>query len=81
MVKITWRPYDTDDVQPLIPMYCIDNSNIWRAHVPLICFHIIEWHQLDRVLHQFDMTLPISDAPIDLCHLHNMQLIRKIKKN
>ncbi|KAF7814543.1 serine/threonine-protein phosphatase 7 long form-like protein [Senna tora] len=41
--QIKWCPYDEDHVSQQIPHYCIDNRHIWRANVPLICFHIVEW--------------------------------------
>ncbi|KAF7827402.1 serine/threonine-protein phosphatase 7 long form-like protein [Senna tora] len=61
--QIKWRPYDEDHVSQQIPHYCIDNRHIWRANVPLICFHIVDWQYSDRVLRQFGMDQPIPENP------------------
>ncbi|KAF7808263.1 serine/threonine-protein phosphatase 7 long form-like protein [Senna tora] len=61
---IVWQPYKHQE----LPEYCLVGSNIWQAHVPLIYFHIIEWHQPDRVLRQFGMDQSIPDMPVE-CRL------------
>ncbi|XP_028787985.1 serine/threonine-protein phosphatase 7 long form homolog [Neltuma alba] len=47
---IIWQPYESFEVRQLIPEYCLATPEIWLASVPLICFHIIEWHHPDCVL-------------------------------
>ncbi|KAF7807039.1 serine/threonine-protein phosphatase 7 long form-like protein [Senna tora] len=75
--QIKWRPYDEDHVSQQIPYYCIDNRDIWRANVPLICFHIVEWQCSDRVLRQFGMDQPILENPVDIDFLHTLILAGK----
>ncbi|KAF7839465.1 serine/threonine-protein phosphatase 7 long form-like protein [Senna tora] len=74
---IKWRPYDEDHVRQQIPNYCIDNRDIWRASVPLICFHIVEWQYSDRVLRQLGMDQSIPENPLDLDFLHTLVLTGK----
>ncbi|KAF7802671.1 uncharacterized protein G2W53_041782 [Senna tora] len=79
--QIKWRPYDEDHVSQQIPHYCIDNRHIWRANVPLICFHIVEWQYSDRVLRQFGMDQPIPENPVDIDFLHTLKLTGNILAN
>ncbi|XP_050231850.1 serine/threonine-protein phosphatase 7 long form homolog isoform X2 [Mercurialis annua] len=68
-----WQPY-TDDMLDTIPAYCLDGRAFWRATVPLIYFHIVEWHQADRVLQQFGLQQGIPDAPLQDHSLHSLTL-------
>ncbi|KAH1242699.1 Serine/threonine-protein phosphatase 7 long form [Glycine max] len=52
--EFLWEPYTTT-VMSMLPPICLVGSVAWCAVVPLICFHVIEWHQPDRVLRQFGM--------------------------
>ena len=69
-MQLIWTPYAPPSVRELIPDYCLIAPDIWRASVPLICFHIVEWHHPDRVLRQFGMQQPIPTAAVNLgaCH-------------
>ena len=32
---------------------CTVERDIWTARVPLLCFHVVEWHYPDHVQQQF----------------------------
>ena len=81
VLQIIWRPYETEDVRQLIPDYCLAGREVWLAQVPLICFHIIEWHHPDRVLRQFAIQQPIPDEPVNLGPLHTLDLSGKTGTN
>jgi hypothetical protein len=68
-----WEPY-TDDVLQTLPQYCFQGYHVWRAMVPLICFHIVEWHQPDRVMRQFGRLQPIPKPPRQSDDLHSTDL-------
>ncbi|XP_050214017.2 serine/threonine-protein phosphatase 7 long form homolog [Mercurialis annua] len=57
-----------------LPAYCLDGRAFWRATVPLIYFHIVEWHHADRVLQQFGLQQGIPDAPHQDHSLHTLTL-------
>ncbi|XP_050233633.1 protein MAINTENANCE OF MERISTEMS-like [Mercurialis annua] len=59
---IIWEPY-TDEILSLLPAYCLEGRRIWRSVVPLIYYHIVEWHHPDRVLQQFGLQQPIPLQP------------------
>ncbi|KAH1193593.1 Serine/threonine-protein phosphatase 7 long form [Glycine max] len=44
-----WEPYTTT-VMSMLPPICLIGSVAWCVVVPLICFHIVEWHQPNKVL-------------------------------
>ena len=56
-----WQPYEAELED--LPLWCIAGRAVWTATVPLICFHIIEKHTSDRVVHQFGM---IQEIPRDV---------------
>ncbi|XP_057971910.1 uncharacterized protein LOC131160335 isoform X2 [Malania oleifera] len=58
--QMIWEPYTNDMLQTL-PPFCLAGREVWRAVVPLICFHIVEWHRPDRVMRQFGLHQPIPD--------------------
>ncbi|KAF7844443.1 serine/threonine-protein phosphatase 7 long form-like protein [Senna tora] len=61
--------------------YCINNEDIWRANIPLICFHIIEWQHYDRVMHQFGIDQFILDHPVNIDKQHTLVLTGKATTN
>ena len=68
-------------MRQLIPDYCLAGQDVWLAQVPLICFHIIEWHHPDRVLRQFALQQPIPEEPVNLGTLHTLDLSGKTNTN
>ncbi|XP_065880821.1 serine/threonine-protein phosphatase 7 long form homolog [Euphorbia lathyris] len=71
--QMIWQPY-ADDVIARLPPCCTSGRAIWRAVVPLICFHIVEWHQPDRVMRQFGLQQPIPVKPHQDDALHTIDL-------
>ncbi|OAY84141.1 Serine/threonine-protein phosphatase [Ananas comosus] len=58
---VTWMPY-TKDVLIGLSAFCLEGSAIWRSRTSLICFHIVELHLPDRVLHQFGLLQHIPEV-------------------
>ncbi|RVW58989.1 Serine/threonine-protein phosphatase 7 long form-like [Vitis vinifera] len=52
--RVLWEPYTANLIAHL-PTICQADEEIWRTMSPLICFDIIVWHKLERVLPQFRM--------------------------
>ncbi|XP_058008211.1 serine/threonine-protein phosphatase 7 long form homolog [Hevea brasiliensis] len=70
---ITWEPY-SEELLDELPDMCIQGRPSWKTVVPLICFHIIEWHQPDRVMRQFGLAQPIPAPPMQTDELHDITL-------
>ncbi|RZC28859.1 Serine/threonine-protein phosphatase 7 long form-like [Glycine soja] len=68
-------------VMAALPPICVVGSVAWFAVVPLICFHVLEWHQPDRVLRQFGLQQPIPGCPSQLQNLHGITLKGKQDEN
>ncbi|KAL5153211.1 Serine/threonine-protein phosphatase 7 long form [Glycine soja] len=64
-----------------LPPICLVGSVAWCAVVPLICFHVVEWHQPDRVLRQFGMQQPIPESPSQPLNIHGLTLKGKQDEN
>ena len=49
----------------LLPADSISSMTLWMARVPLLCFHVCEWHYPDRVRRQFGLVqcIPHSCYP------------------
>ena len=74
-----WQPYEAELED--LPSWCVAGRAVWTATVPLICFHIIEKHTPDRVVHQFRMIQEIPhDVDIDEV-LHKIDLKGKVGVN
>ncbi|XP_043811056.1 serine/threonine-protein phosphatase 7 long form homolog [Manihot esculenta] len=71
--QVIWEPYNDALIESL-PEDCRQGRQIWRAVVPLVCFHIIEWHQPDRVMRQFGMQQHIPAEPQQSAALHDIDL-------
>ena len=79
ILQIVWEPYL--DFYESLPHICLDGSHVWRAVVPLIFFHIVEWHQPDRVIRQFGLQQAIPDPPRQPEQLHDLTLRGKQSDN
>ncbi|KAL5159341.1 Serine/threonine-protein phosphatase 7 long form [Glycine soja] len=75
-----WEPYTTT-VLLMLPHICLIGSVAWCAVVPLIYFHVVEWHQPDRVLQQFGMQQPIPESPSQPQNIHGLTLKGKQDEN
>ncbi|XP_050205388.1 serine/threonine-protein phosphatase 7 long form homolog [Mercurialis annua] len=69
---IEWQPY-SDVIVRSIPQQYLAGARLWRARVPLIYYHIVEWHQSDRVLQQFGLIQPIPLPAMQDHRLHNIR--------
>ncbi|KAA0065878.1 serine/threonine-protein phosphatase 7 long form-like protein [Cucumis melo var. makuwa] len=54
LLQINWTPY-TSNIVALLPDQCHSGQVVWTYVDHMVCFHIIEKHQGDRVLRQFGM--------------------------
>ncbi|KAL9681971.1 hypothetical protein QQ045_013763 [Rhodiola kirilowii] len=59
---VVWTPYTDEFLATLNPI-CVASRDSWRTEVPLICFHIAEWHYPSRVLRQFGWRQPEPALP------------------
>ena len=71
-----WQLYEAEYEN--LPPWCVVGRVVWTAMVSLVCFHLVEIHTLDRVVHQFGMIQEISrDVDIDTV-LHAIDLRGKV---
>ena len=74
-----WEPYL--EIYVSLPPICLGGSHVWRAVVPLIFFHIVEWHQPDRVMRQFGLQQSIPEPPRQQEQLRDLTLRGKESDN
>ena len=80
LLQVKWEPHG-NDLSHLPPSFRIEESNVWRSTVPLICFWLVEFHLLDRVLQQFGLK---QEQPRDANtnrDLHKIDVRGKVEKN
>ena len=58
-----WQPYEAELCN--LSTYFVVGSVVWMATMPLVCFHLVEKHTLDRVVHQFRMVQEIPQ-PVNI---------------
>uniref|UniRef100_A0A7N2MST3 Aminotransferase-like plant mobile domain-containing protein n=1 Tax=Quercus lobata TaxID=97700 RepID=A0A7N2MST3_QUELO len=74
--QVVWQPYEADFKD--LPPWCVAGRAVWTATVPLVCFHLVEIHTPDRVVHQFGMIQEIpGDVDTDTV-LHAIDLRGKV---
>ncbi|KAH1121236.1 hypothetical protein J1N35_004396 [Gossypium stocksii] len=67
-----WMPYVEDDIATLIPAWVIEQQQLFVSNVPLINFHILEWHDKGHVLRQFACAQPIPNPPVNISEVYGM---------
>ncbi|MED6141257.1 hypothetical protein PIB30_101565, partial [Stylosanthes scabra] len=67
---VEWTPYAERRTQRIIPAWVHDSQASWNAVCPLLCFPIVEWHQVDRVMRQFGGLQHIPTAPLSMDDMH-----------
>ncbi|KAE8706187.1 hypothetical protein F3Y22_tig00110403pilonHSYRG00165 [Hibiscus syriacus] len=70
--EFQWIPYASDEVKVCIPPHLSGSLEVWISVIPLICYAIIEWHPVDRVLRQYGCTQYIPGVPRNLDDVHNI---------
>ncbi|RVW82581.1 Serine/threonine-protein phosphatase 7 long form-like [Vitis vinifera] len=71
LLQVLWEPYMGDLVAHLVAISLVDQE-IWRTMSPLICFDIVKWHRLERVLRQFGLQQGIPPSCSIEQHLHSV---------
>ncbi|MED6212197.1 hypothetical protein PIB30_080882, partial [Stylosanthes scabra] len=67
---VVWTPYADPLLQPLIPPWLAQSIGTWHVVCPLLCFSIVEWHQVDRVVRQFGSRQYIPSQPLNIDEMH-----------
>ncbi|MED6215472.1 hypothetical protein PIB30_113991, partial [Stylosanthes scabra] len=47
ITDVVWTPYADPLLRPLIPPWLAQCIGTWHVVCPLLCFPIVEWHQVD----------------------------------
>ena len=72
VLHLLWTPYETPQIRRLINN--VEVSMIVHAKVSLICFAIVEWHTVDMIMIQFGLWQNISNDPLNLDTLHDIDM-------
>ncbi|KAG8484012.1 hypothetical protein CXB51_023200 [Gossypium anomalum] len=67
-----WMPYNEEHIAALIPSWVTEQQQLFVSNVPLINFHMVEWHDGSRVLRQFGCAQPIPNPPVNIKEVHGM---------
>ena len=69
-----WQPYGDDAINAHIPYDIIGKRLLWSTVSPLICFKVLEWYAVNRVMSQFGFTQDVPLSPQSLEGFHNKDL-------
>ena len=69
-----WQPYGDDAIDAHIPNDVRGEQLLWSTISLLICFEVLEWHVVDRVMRQFGFAQSIPLSPQSLEGFHNKDL-------
>ncbi|KAF7807504.1 serine/threonine-protein phosphatase 7 long form-like protein [Senna tora] len=78
ILQVVWQPYIGPELNGEIPSYCLHARDLGRAYVPLLCFHLLEWQQANRVMQQHGMRQGIPRPPANLDIQHTLKLTNKM---
>ncbi|CAL1402323.1 unnamed protein product [Linum trigynum] len=77
--QVTWDPYPPQVIE-IHRLRHPQDVQTWLCKVPLICWHMVEWHLPDRALRQYRMEQPIpASPPQGFKELHAIDLHHKSK--
>ncbi|KAK9148595.1 hypothetical protein Scep_007352 [Stephania cephalantha] len=76
---VVWQPYA--EVMGSLLDYCTNGHGSWLSTCPLICFHIVEWHRLERVMRQFEMVQVVPPNCAYDTQLHRIELRGRHQEN
>ncbi|KAL4381146.1 hypothetical protein AHAS_Ahas04G0104300 [Arachis hypogaea] len=73
IIRMTDIPYEDLCIEDIIPNSILQGEGTWNVVCPLLCFSIVEWHQVDCVVRQFsvDKHIPTTLLNINVMHGHD----------